>query len=253
MRATAALAAKEVLFDTPVSNHGARVRMIIKAKRLSDRIDIKSPDSIGGLKSPEYLAINAQGKMPLLLTADTKLPIVESDTISRYILDKYPGHPSFIPQNIMLRTLSNQVSRLHDVYLSPVQGCMYKPYGYIYSSFGTDRKGALNEFRKQLGVIESTISRFYSLYPNLAGNYLCGHEISLADATLFPTMVFCYRMLPKYFTLAEHDFSGPTLRTWWRFMNEHESCAQEVRTEIEGAIDNWVESGRFEPILQELK
>lgn len=92
---SAALAVKEVLFDTPVSNHGARVRMIIKAKGLADRIEIKSPDSIGGLKSPEYLAMNAQGKMPLLLTGDTKFPIVESDTISRYILDKYPESPSF--------------------------------------------------------------------------------------------------------------------------------------------------------------
>lgn len=136
----------------------------------------------------------------------------------------------------MLRTLSNQVARLHDVYVSPVQGCMYKPHGYIYGAFGTDRQAALIEFRKQLMVIESTLSRFYSLYPGLAGNYLCGHDISLADATLFPTMVFCHRMLPAYFRLTENEFSGPTLKTWWRFMNEHEACAQEVRTEIEGLL-----------------
>ncbi|RYH00470.1 glutathione S-transferase family protein [archaeon] len=253
MMRSSALVVKEVLFDTPVSNHGARIRMIIKAKGLGDRFEIKSPDSIGGLKSPEYLAINAQGKMPLLLTGDAKYPIVESDTISRYVLDKYPGNPTFVPHNTMLRTLSNQVSRLHDVYVSSVQGCMYKPYGYIYSSFGTNRKAALGEFRKQLLIIESTLSRFYSLHPSLAGNYLCGHDISLADATLFPTMVFCHRILPTYFKLTENEYSGPTMKTWWRFMNEHEACAQEVRAEIEGAIDKWVESGRFEPIMQEMK
>jgi hypothetical protein len=42
----------ETLFDSPVSNHGARVRLIAKLKTI--KLEIKSPAEIGGLSSPEY-------------------------------------------------------------------------------------------------------------------------------------------------------------------------------------------------------
>lgn len=56
------------LFDAPVSNHGARVRLIVKTKKLLDsEVVIKEPSAIGGIKSALYQEYNAQGKMPLLL------------------------------------------------------------------------------------------------------------------------------------------------------------------------------------------
>ena len=68
------------LFDMPVSNNGARCRIIIYKKGLSltDDVLIKSPVDLGGLKSPEYLALNPQGLMPLLVTPEGSIP--ESDT-----------------------------------------------------------------------------------------------------------------------------------------------------------------------------
>ena len=39
---------------------------------------------MGGIKSEEYLAMNPQGKMPLLVTADG-LALPESEVISQYI------------------------------------------------------------------------------------------------------------------------------------------------------------------------
>ena len=40
--------AKSVLYDVPVSNNGARIRIIILKKQLQDVIDIKSPAELGG-------------------------------------------------------------------------------------------------------------------------------------------------------------------------------------------------------------
>lgn len=73
------------LYDVPVSNHGARNRYIIKKKGLEDDILIASPQAIGGLKSPEYLALNPQGKMPLLILEDGT-PLPESEVGPRPLL-----------------------------------------------------------------------------------------------------------------------------------------------------------------------
>ena len=62
--------AKSVLYDVPVSNNGARIRIIILKKQLQDVIDIKSPVELGGLNSDAYLALNPLAKMPVLQMED---------------------------------------------------------------------------------------------------------------------------------------------------------------------------------------
>jgi hypothetical protein len=75
-------AAKATLYDMPVSNNGARARIIIYKKKISKaEVDIVSPMELGGLKSPEYLKLNPQGKMPLLTVEGSSFAIPESDTI----------------------------------------------------------------------------------------------------------------------------------------------------------------------------
>jgi hypothetical protein len=58
---------KPTLIDVPVSNHGARVRHIIYQKGLEGEFDIVSPMELGGLGSEQYIALNPQNKMPILL------------------------------------------------------------------------------------------------------------------------------------------------------------------------------------------
>lgn len=131
----------------------------------------------GGLKSEPYLSLNPQGKMPLLL-ADGGFPIPESDSICRYLTEKYKssGAP-FILTNLKRQSLSDQICRIHDIYISPIQGCMYRAPGSKFAVFGTDRKAALIELKNQLQIIEKLID---SLDIKKQGNFLCGDEISLA-------------------------------------------------------------------------
>mmetsp|Transcript_11645 Transcript_11645/g.33915 ORF Transcript_11645/g.33915 Transcript_11645/m.33915 type:complete len:118 (+) Transcript_11645:37-390(+) len=51
---------QETLYDMPISNHGARCRMIVYKKGIEDRVTIRPPGDLGGLKSEEYLKINPQ-------------------------------------------------------------------------------------------------------------------------------------------------------------------------------------------------
>lgn len=87
--AVAAAAAKPILYDVPVSNNGARVRFVFYKKSLTDQYSIEPPGTIGGLKSEQYLKLNPQGKMPLLVMADGKDSLPESEVIVQYLLDKH--------------------------------------------------------------------------------------------------------------------------------------------------------------------
>ena len=72
-----------LLYDMPVSNNGARVRIILRSKKLDEKslVTVVPPSNIGGLKSEQYLELNPEGKMPLLVL-ENGLAIPESDTIS---------------------------------------------------------------------------------------------------------------------------------------------------------------------------
>jgi glutathione S-transferase len=246
---------KHILYDVPVSNHGARIRLIAKSKGLTpDVLEVKEPSAIGGSKSAEFLKLNTQGKVPVLVT-DTGFPIPESDCIARYVTKTFADRgPSFISSDPLQASLSDQICRFHDVYISPVQGSMYKAKGTPFSTFGTDRKAGLTELKKQLMNINDLVQKYQDAFPYAKhGNYLCGAEISVADATLFPTMVFCDFMLPQFFSYQESDYKGAITMKWMRFMTEQVPAAQEVKEEIEGALNNWKKNGRFEPIMEEMK
>ena len=79
------------LYDLPVSNHGARVRLLLYKRGLENKVDITSPMDLGGLKSDQFLALNPQGKMPLLV--DDGMAVFESDAICRHLLEKHASEP----------------------------------------------------------------------------------------------------------------------------------------------------------------
>jgi len=76
--------------------------------------------------------------------------------------------------------------------------------------------------------------------------YLCGEEVSLADATVFPSCVFARHMLPKF-----HD--GPALplklETWFNSVREKDLAFKRVYEEIMGGLNAWENSNRWDPIL----
>ena len=56
----------------------AQCRFVIYKKDLESRIDITSPKELGGLRSEQYLALNPEGKMPILVLPDgTVIPECE--------------------------------------------------------------------------------------------------------------------------------------------------------------------------------
>ena len=234
------------LYDMPVSNHGARVRLLVYKRGLEELVHIKSPRELGGLNSPDYLALNPQGKMPLLVEADTGLTVWESDAICRHLLDKHATDgtgPSLLPSDLSARTRSNMIVRLHDAYIGPIQGCLYKP-APPFGAFGS-RSAAIRELISQLAVAEDLC--------DADGPYLTGAEFSLADAALFPTLVFVVDMLQKFDesfvhggeapTSAPRDAAaealGPKLLAYWAHMTTKDAEAMRVLEEIRSGLAPW--------------
>lgn len=182
--------------------------------------------ALGGFKSPDYLTVNPQGKVPALKSQVTGMTIAESDTVSRYLLSEYASYgPSFQPDN----PLSNMMSRFNDIYLNSIQMCLYKP-GPPFGSFGT-RKDALREFSKQLYVIANLMD------PSNEGPYLCGTDVSLADATIFPTIVFAAFMFPKL----DHGIDQaipPKLEAWFQHVRDTDSAFRKVYDEVSGSLSS---------------
>ena len=213
--------AKHTLYDVPVSNNGARCRLILYKKGISeDEVEIVSPATMGGLRDPKYLTLNPQGKMPLLTSNQDGMNIPESDTICRYLTAQYVHlGPSFEPDNVK----SNLISRLHDLYLTTIQGCMYKaspPFGSFAS-----RKSALAEYQKQLQVIDDLID------DDKDGIYICGGDVTLADATLYPSIVFAKHILPK-FGIPEDQAIPSKIAKWFDEVKANDKDFERIYDEV---------------------
>ena len=96
--ATSMSAAPYTLYDLPVSNNGARVRMLLYYKDVKpDQVEVVSPMELGGLRSEDYLKVNPQGKMPALACRDENELVPESDTIARFLGGKFDAGGAFSP------------------------------------------------------------------------------------------------------------------------------------------------------------
>jgi len=237
--------APHTLYDLPVSNNGARCRMVLYYKEVpEEEVNIVSPMDIGGLKSEEFLKYNPQGKMPTLVLADgTNVP--ESDTIARFLGATYkdrPG-PDLFPSDPLKSALSDRICRHHDLYLAQFQGCLYKafPAGQGYSIF-SDRLEAVDKLVKELEVLET--------YVDPTGPYLTAAHPTHADCAVFPTLLFCEKLMP-FFDRSFTDALGPKLTAWWSHVTAgdgRDPVCDKVASEIRPALDGWEAKGRWATI-----
>lgn len=224
---------KPTLFGVPISNCAAQNRFVIYKKGLEGVVDIQPPKLLGdkGVKSPGYLALNPQGKQPLLVLPDgTALP--ESQVIETYLLDRYAGvGPSLMPPTPELRARAALARRVLDLYITPIQGCMYKKMD------AADRCDQLQSVAFQLDVLEDIV----------AGPWVAGDEISFGDAALFPTFVFFTEILPRHFGWSSVFSGRPKLEAWWAAVLKDPEALR-VINEMRVGLQDWESSKRWDAL-----
>jgi glutathione S-transferase len=159
------------LHTSPTSPFGLRIEIAARAKGVAmERI---RPTS--GVKTNEFLAMNPIGKIPVFVT-DSGLTIPESETILRYLEDRFPS-PSLLPVGAEERARVNEAIRIMDTYvMAPVIGTF--PH--------------LSEANRDHSVIAHEVSRWREGAAALA-HFIklplpqAGAGISLADCVLPPS------------------------------------------------------------------
>jgi glutathione S-transferase len=229
-----AAAAQHTLYTVPVSNFGARVKLVLAWKGVPEScVRVAHVGELGGLRSDAYRALNPQCKMPLLVLPDGRA-LPESEVIVGYLLQQFAASgPSLLPAQAEARAFASLAVRLHDVYLGPVQGCMYKEMG------AEQRSVQLAELWRQLDILETCLAE--------GGPFVAGAERSFADAALYPTFCFYTHILPKHFgwTGGAGVFQGRRrLAAWWTAMGA-DAAAAAVGAEVAAGLQKWEEDGRW--------
>ena len=57
----------------------------------------------------------------------------------------------------------------------------------------------------------------------------------------------------QFFHFKEDEILGPNLLKWYQYMNTQVSWAKEIYMEMIEPLEAWKVSGRFEPIMAEMK
>lgn len=238
------------LYDMPVSNNGARARMILYYKSIGpDEVAVVSPAVVGGLRAAEYLALNPQGKMPVFVHAPTGTAIPESDTIARLLCNLFKDRgPALVPDDALQAARCDVICRHHDLYIAGIQSAMYKAAGSggpgLFPPFGTaaTRRDGITGLLRQIEILET--------YVDETGPYLLGATPSAADCAVFPTAVFWMHMLPKFEDgAAVAEAMGPKLTKWWTHMTQADQVGKRVFAEMIEPLKGWDDKGRFDGLL----
>jgi glutathione S-transferase len=170
------------LYSIDLSPFAARVRAAIYFKRLPVELVSPPPD---GLKSPEFLAINPLGRLPVLVLDDGTV-VPESETIIEYLEDAYPL-PALRPESPKERACVRLLARITECYVTA-------PMFMLFPQLASQAR--------DVALVESQLARldqglgFLSRYLSDA-TYAYGDRPTTADCCVFPTLYLVDVVTPQ--------------------------------------------------------
>jgi glutathione S-transferase len=173
------------------------------------RIDIGG--KFGGLNTPEYLALNPNGKIPVI--DDNGAVVWESNAIVRYIADKY-GKGTWSPADPAKRA---QADQWMDWYLNHLQPGFMGVFIDYYKVQPEKRNAELIKGHIQKAVDAYTfIDKLLAKQPNILGD-----EITMADIPIAASLYRTYTVgidVPKL----------PNIEAWYERLKKRPAYAEHV-------------------------
>jgi glutathione S-transferase len=203
------------LYSADLSPFAARARLAIYAKGCP--VEIVPPPE-GGLKTPQYLAINPMGKVPALVLDDGTV-IPESDTIVEYLEEVFTDHP-LRPADPEGRAKVRLIERVIEIYIAgPLQVLFGQTSPKTRDQALTD--ASLEKLETGLGYLDGFLGE---------GPYAAGKAFTTADCEAIPILFFV-NLLGPMFGRAELIAGHPKVAAYWEFIGQHE-LAQKVSGEM---------------------
>lgn len=204
------------------SPYVARVVLFARLKGLT--LEPQMP--AGGIKSPDYLTKNPMGKMPVLEVDGAAIP--ESEVICEYLEDVYPDSGGLLGRPLE-RARARLVSRIHDVYVSPHAGTLFRNMNPK-----TRDAAAVAAAIPALGTGFGYLQHFVTATPFAAGD-----QLSLADCTLLPSFLIMRKTAFPMFGIADPTAGDGPLGRWWSAV-EADPLTGAFLTEYGAAVDGFL-------------
>lgn len=155
-------------------------------------------------KSPEYLALNPRGKVPLIV--DDGFALYESAAIVEYLDERYAQGVRLFPGDVRQRAVVRRLVQEADQYL------------------GTSMEGLLNQvlFRPREQWDDARIAKAREQFAAeiaaweaiVTGPLLAGADLSAADLTAYPHLALALRLDKRKPDLDIAGLVGPRMRAW---------------------------------------
>ena len=165
-----------LLYTFPWSNHAARVNIILQ--ELNIPFDCKIVDLRGENRTPAYLAMNPNAKVPLI--DDHGFILWESHAIMRYLCDSYNGG-HWYPSDTQQRAKVNQWLDWSHAHLNT------EAITINFNSLILQENGDLQKVQTAKQNIKPLLSVLNSALKSR--DYLCD-KISIADISLYTSVVY---------------------------------------------------------------
>lgn len=207
------------LYGGLASPYVARVVLFARLKGLSLVPEMPA----GGIKTPEYLAKNPMGKMPVLEVDGAVIP--ESEVICEYLEDLHPGTGG-LPGTPAERARARLISRIHDVYLASAVTTLFRnlnPAKRDEAAVASAKASAETGF----GYLEHFL---------VAVPFAAGSQLSLADCALLPSIVILRKTAFPAFGMSDPTAGDGALGRWWSAC-EADAVAAPFMKEYSTAVD----------------
>lgn len=206
------------LYGALASPYVARVVLVARYKGLELPLEMPA----GGLKSPDYLAINPLGRMPTLEHGNRH--VIESEVICEYLEELHPT-PTILPGDAYARAQARVIGRMADLYIGPEASALFRQMNPA-----TRDEDAVEAAKTKLAGSLGILDRMLSDGPWAAG------EFSLADCMLLPTVLVMQKTVVPVLGVQDPASAGPRLTAWWRQVNTEPLTASLV-PEYGAAVD----------------
>jgi glutathione S-transferase len=209
------------LYGGLASPYVARVVLFARLKGLA--LAAAMPE--GGIKSPEYLALNPMGKMPLLEVDGVGIP--ESTVICEYLEDLHPGTGG-LSGSPLERARVRTISRVFDIYVAPNTSLLFR-----------NLDPAKRDPAAAATALQSLAVGFGYLEHFAGAPYAAGAKPSLADCTLLPSFAIMKKTVFPAFGAQDPTLGDGKLGRWWSTAVADPTIGPFLR-EYDAAVDGFL-------------
>jgi glutathione S-transferase len=197
------------LYGALASPYVARVLLFARLKG----VDLPQAELPGGSPaSPDYRKFTPIGKIPSLEVDGQCIP--ESETICEYLEDVFP-EKSGLPADAIGRAQSRTISRIVDLYLSPISGALARQ---------------IKPEKRDAAVVAENAEAAAKVWTYLDhfmgdGPFAVGSEPTLGDCALGPHMaMFKVLAFPNFTEISDPTEQGGRIQAWWDAMQGNDTC-----------------------------